>query len=154
MSSSDGVVSKVLGNVGDFEKKVKGFDRLLLTSEERSNPHLVKRTETGRIIRISLERGTGLVDGDVVAVDGDVAIVVAEATEDLFLVSPRDAIEWGVAGYQLGNLHKQVQFTHDTMLTPADATVAGVLDRLEIPYTRAMTAFVGKRYGSHHHHHD
>jgi urease accessory protein UreE len=154
MSANEGVVAGVLGKVGDFEERVKGFDRLLLTLEERSNPHMVGHTEGGRTIRLSLERGTELIDGDVIAVDGDVAIVVAAAPEDIFVVSPRDAVEWGVAGYQLGNLHKQVRFTHDTMLTPADAAVAGILDRLEIPYDRGMTPFVGKRYGSHHHHHD
>jgi urease accessory protein len=155
MAANQGVVTEVLGTVDGFKEKVKGFDRLLLTSEERSSPHLVGHTEGGRTMRISLPRGSELNDGDVIAVEGDVAIVVAAAPEELFVVSPREAVEWGVAGYQLGNLHKPVRFTHDTMLTPVDATVADVLSQRGIPYERRMTPFVGKRYGAYgvHHHH-
>ena len=131
-------------------------DQLLLTSEERSSPHMVGHTEGGRTVRLSLPRGTELNDGDVLALDGDMAIVVTAAPEDLFVVTPRDALEWGVIGYQLGNLHRPVRFTNDMMLTPADPMVADLLNRLKIPYDRRMTPFVGRRYGSHtdHHHHD
>ena len=155
VSAKEDVVTEVLGTMDGFKEKVKGFDRLLLTSEERSSPHLVGHTEGGRTMRLSLPRGTELNDGDVIAVEGDVAIVVAATPEELFVVSPRDAVEWGVAGYQLGNLHKPVRFTHDTILTPADAAIADVLNGLKIPYDRRMTPFVGKRYGAYvgHHHH-
>ena len=155
MSANEDVVTEVLGTGDGFKEKVKGFDRLLLTSEERSSPHMVGHTEGGRTMRLSLPRGTELNDGDVIAVDGDVAIVIAAAPEELFVVSPRDAVEWGVAGYQLGNLHKPVRFTHNTMLTPTDPAVADLLHQLEIPYDRRMIPFVGKRYGSYvGHHHD
>ena len=151
-----GIVTGVLGTIGDFKERVMASDQLLLTSEERSSPHMVGHTEGGRTVRLSLPRGTELNDGDVLALDGDVAIVVTAAPEDLFVVTPRDALEWGVIGYQLGNLHKPVRFTNDMMLTPADPMVADLLNRLKIPYDRRMTPFVGRRYGSHtdHHHHD
>lgn len=151
-----GIVTGVLGTIGDFKERVMASDQLLLTSEERSSPHMVGHTEGGRTVRLSLPRGTELNDGDVLALDGDVAIVVTAAPEDLFVVTPRDALEWGVIGYQLGNLHRPVRFTNDMMLTPADPMVADLLNRLKIPYDRRMTPFVGRRYGSHtdHHHHD
>lgn len=152
MPANRDVVTEVLGKVSDFEGKVKGFDRLPLTSEERSNPHMVGHTEGGRTIKISLKRGVELYDGDVISVDENIAVVIAAAEEDLFVLSPRDPLEWGIAGYQLGNLHRPVRFTHEAMLTPADVTVGNVLDRLNISYTRGMTPFAGKRYGSHHHH--
>ncbi len=154
MSANEGVVTEVLGTEDDFKERVKGFDRLLLTSEERSSPHMVGHTEGGRAMRLSLPRGTELNDGDVLALDGDVAIVVTAAPEDLFVVTPKDALEWGVIGYQLGNLHRPVRFTKDTMLTPADPMVADVLNRLKIPYAKRLTPFVGRRYGSHTGHHE
>jgi urease accessory protein len=103
-----------------------------------------------------MPRGTELNDGDVLALVDDVAIVVTAAPEDLFVVTPKDALEWGVGGYQLGNLHRPVRFTREMMLTPADPMVGDVLDNLGIPYDRRMTPFVGFRYGSHtsHHQHD
>lgn len=148
------IVTEVLGTIGDFKEKVTASDQLLLTSEERSSPHMVGHTEGGRTMRLSLPRGTELNDGDVLALDGDVAIVVTAAPEDLFVVTPKDALEWGVIGYQLGNLHRPVRFTKDTMLTPADPMVADMLNRLKIPYDKRLTPFVGRRYGSHTGHHE
>lgn len=153
MSANEGMVTEVLGTEDDFKERVKGFDRLLLTSEERSSPHMVGYTEGGRTVRLSLPRGTELNDGDVLTLDGDVAIVVTAAQEDLFVVTPKDALEWGVIGYQLGNLHRPVRFTKDTMLTPADPMVADMFSRLKIPYDKRLTPFVGRRYGSHTGHH-
>ena len=155
-SFNEDVVTRVLGTIDDFKDKVTASDKLSLTSEERLNPHMVGHTEGGRTVRLSLPRGTELNDEDVLALDGDVAIVVASTPEDLLVLTPRDALEWGVAGYQLGNLHKPVRFTNDMMLTPADPMVADLLNRLKIPYDRRTTSFVGRRYGSHidYHHHD
>ena len=147
-------VTRVLGKISDFEDRVTRSDQLLLTSEERSSPHMVGHTEGGRTVRISLPRGTELSDGDVLTLDRDVAIIVTAALEDLFVVTPRDTLEWGIAGYQFGNLHKPVRFTSDVILTPADPIVADMLDRFKIPYERRMKQFVGRRCGSHIAHHD
>ena len=152
-----GLVTEILGNVDDLQDKVKGFDRLFLTSEERSSPHLLGKTEGGRNIRISLPRGTELNDGDVIGLDEDIAVIVAAADEDLFVISPNSPIEGGIAGYQLGNLHRPVRFAENNkILTPFDPIVSDVLDQLRIPYKRLKLPFIGKRYGAHkaHHHHD
>ena len=149
------VITGVLGSVADLENQIREQDPLLLNSEERSSPHMLGHTVGGRDLRISMPRGTELNDGDVLALDGDIAIVVQAAPEELFVVSPTDAFSWGVAGYQLGNLHRPVRFTEDAMLTPADAMVADMLGRTGIAFERKTMPFVGKRYGSHtggHHH--
>lgn len=148
------IVTRVLGTIGDFKKRVTASDQLLLTSEERSSPHMVGYTEGGRTVRLSLPRGSELNEGDVLALDGDVAIVVTAVPEDLFVVTPKDALEWGVIGYQLGNLHRPVRFTKDTMLTPADSMVADMFNRLKISYDKRLTPFAGRRYGSHIGHHE
>jgi len=149
------VITGVLGTIADFEERVQQQDPLLLNSEERASPHMLGHTEGGRDLRISMPRGTELNDGDVLALDGDTAIVVQAAPEELFVVSPNTAYSWGVAGYQLGNLHRPVRFTEGAMLTPADAMVADMLERLGIDFERKTMPFIGKRYGSHtggHHH--
>ncbi len=140
------VVTMVLGTLVDFQDQVMAIDRLLLTLLERTSPHMVGHTEGGRTVRISLPRGTELHERDVLAVDGNVAIVVAAATENLIVITPRDALEWGIVGYQVGNLHRQVRFTDEAVLTPADSEVAKLLDRLGIPHDRVMAPFVGKQY--------
>ncbi len=149
------VVTEVLGTLSDLGAQIREQDPLFLTSEERASPHMVGHTEQGRDLRISMPRGTELNDGDVLALDGGTAIVVQAAPEELFVVSPEGAYSWGVAGYQLGNLHRPVRFTDDAMLTPADPMVADLLNRLDIAYERKIMPFVGRRYGSHtggHHH--
>ena len=149
------VITGVLGTITKYKDRVREQDPLLLNSEERASPHMLGHTEGGRDIRISMPRGTELNDGDVLALDCDVAIVVQAAPEELFVVNPGDAFTWGVAGYQLGNLHRPVRFTGNAMLTPADPMVADMLDRLGIAFERKKMPFVGKRYGSHtgsHHH--
>ncbi|MFO1055656.1 MAG: urease accessory protein UreE [Dongiaceae bacterium] len=151
------LVTAVLGTAADLASRFRREDPLLLSSEERASPHRLGRTEGGRAVRISLPRGSELQDGDVLAIEDDTAIVVRAAPEQLFVVRPSDAQGWGVAGFQLGNLHRPVRFTDQAMLTPADPMVADLLDRLGIAYERAEVPFVGRRYGSfvgHQHDHD
>ena len=149
------IVTAVLGTVDSLRERIESEDALLLNSEERAGAHLVGRSEGGRAVRISLPRGTEINDGDVLALDGTTAVVARAAPEALYVVRPGDALNWGVAGYQLGNLHRPVRFSDEGMLTPADPMVADLLGRLGIAYEERTMPFVGRRYGAHgaHHHH-
>ncbi|UBF29995.1 urease accessory protein UreE (plasmid) [Kovacikia minuta CCNUW1] len=137
------VITEVLGTLTDIQPK--HIDPLLLTSEERLSPHGVVYTANQRKLRISLPRSTELQDGDVLAIDGEVAIVVAAAPEDLFVISPANSLDWGMTGFNLGNLHRSVRFTDSAILTPADPLVADLLTRLGIPFERQTIPFVGQR---------
>ena len=151
------VVTAVLGTVDSLRDRIESEDPVLLNSEERASAHLVGRSEGGRAVRISLPRGTEINDGDVLALEGATAVVARAAPEALYVVRPDAAYNWGVAGYQLGNLHRPVRFTEDGMLTPADPMVADLLTRLGIAFEERTMPFVGRRYGAHgahHHHHD
>jgi urease accessory protein len=152
------VVTKVMGNIGENAGEEGKLDRVLLSSEDRASPHRVCESEHGRRVPISLPRGTELQDGDILAYDGDVAIVAVAAPEDLYMIQGgSDPIEWAVIAYQLGNLHRPVRFLDDALLTPADPMVADVLSRLGVHYEEQKRPFVGRRYGAfshHHHHHD
>lgn len=158
------VIERIVGPIDALSPPPAKRERVPLTSEERASAHMVAYSETGRAVRISLPRGTELNDGDVLAIEGDTALVVAAADEDLYFVRPRDAYEAGVAGYQLGNLHRPVRFARDALLTPADPMVADLLGRLGVAFERRRAPFVGQRYGAYaahghdhahgHHHHD
>ena len=149
------VVTAVLGTVDSLRDRIENEDPVLLNSEERASAHLVGRSVGGRAVRISLPRGTEINDGDVLALEGTTAVVARAAPEALYVVSPDDAYTWGVAGYQLGNLHRPVRFTDEGMLTPADPMVADLLTRLDIAFEERTIPFVGRRYGAHGaHHHD
>ena len=149
------IVERIIGHIDTLSPRPAKIDRVMLNSEERASAHMVAHSEAGRSIRLSLSRGTELNDGDVLAIEGDTALVVAAAPEDLFIVRPKDAYEAGVAGYQLGNLHRPVRFAEAAMLTPADPMVADLLKRLGVAFEARRAPFVGQRYGAYagHHHH-
>ncbi|NES95420.1 MAG: urease accessory protein UreE [Desertifilum sp. SIO1I2] len=142
------VITEILGTLSTLRSPITQTDALILTSEERLSPHRVGRTVGDRTVRISLPRSAELFDGDVLALDGDVAIVVEAASEDLFVISPTDKLTWGVVGFQLGNLHRPVRFTETSILTPVDPVVAEMFGRIGIAFERQMTPFIGQRYGS------
>lgn len=150
------MITAKLGSVEELKDRFQREDPLLLSSEERASPHMLGTTVGGRRVRISLPRKSELNDGDVLAMDGDIAIVVRASPERLFIIHPKDAIEGAIAGFQLGNLHRAARFTDDAILTPADPMLADVLARLDIPYEESTAPFVGRRYGSFtgHGHHD
>ncbi len=153
------VITAVLGTVSEMAATAGGEDALFLTSEERASAHMAAVTEGGRAVKISLPRGTELNDGDVLAVEGDTMIVARAAKERLFVVAPGSALEWGIAAFHLGNLHRPVRFRDDAMLTPADAKVADVLRGSGITFETTEAPFIGVRYGSyaghdHDHSHD
>jgi len=139
------VIANILGNLADVQTQFKSTDSLVLTSQERLSPHMLGHTTEGRTIRLSLPRSTELVDGDILAVDGDVAVVVVAAPEDLFVITPTNNLAWGMVGFALGNLHRPVRFNNVSILTPADDIVADLLRRLEVPFARRTTPFVGVR---------
>jgi urease accessory protein UreE len=143
------VITEIVGTLSTLQQPIKQTDPLILTSEERLSPHMVGRTVGDRTLRISLPRSAELFDGDVLAIDGAVAIVVAAAPEALLVISPDNQLTWGVVGFQLGNLHRPVRFTETSILTPADPLVAEMLERIGIAFEQRMTPFIGHRYGSH-----
>lgn len=142
------VVTEIVGTLSTLQRPIKQTDPLILTSEERLSPHMLGRTVGDRALRISLPRSVELLDGDVLAIEGDVAIVVEAAPEDLLIISPDNQLTWGVVGFQLGNLHRPVRFTETSILTPADPVVAEMLERIGIAFEQRMTPFIGQRYGS------
>jgi len=147
------VIERILDQIDTLTPRPAKRDRLVLSSEERASPHMVAYTESGRAVRMSLQRGSELNEGDVLAIYDDTAIVVAAAEEELFFVRPKDAFDASVAGYQLGNLHRPVRFTREALLTPADPMVADLLQRLGIAFERRRAPFVGARYGAYAAHH-
>jgi len=149
------VITSILGR-GEIATVGYGIDPLVLSSEERASGHFTAETAAGRIVRVSLPRGTELQDGDVLLKEGQWAVVVRAAEEDLLLIQPKsDALEWSATCYQLGNLHRPARFLPDGILTPYDPMALQVLSSLAVVVERVRRPFVGRRFGAagaHHHH--
>jgi urease accessory protein len=142
------IITSIAGRLADLKDDFSELDTLLLTAEQRQRPHMRTRSQSGRDLAISLERGVTLEDGDVLCIDGRTAIVVEAAPEDLIEILPVSAREWGTAAYQLGNLHRDVRFLDRSMLTPWDATSAEVLRGMKVRFERVSRGFVGERFGA------
>jgi urease accessory protein len=154
MTTDVPVVAAVLGNVAELDREIETVDQLELTVEERERAHLRTRSTGNRELIISLPRGEELHDGDVVYVEGGVAIVVVAAPEDVLEVHPRTTREWALAAYQLGNLHRPARFLPDAILTSYDRSSEEALRALGVPTRRATRGFVGERSAAfvHQHH--
>ncbi|KWX68631.1 hypothetical protein ASJ79_17075 [Mycobacterium sp. NAZ190054] len=118
---------------------------MILTADERARGHLKVRSEGGREVRISLDRGSELDDGDVLAMEGNVAVVVQAREEDILVVAPQTAKDWGTAAFVMGNLHRPVRFSDDAMRTPYEHSTGLALDEAGIAYTRTTAPLVGRR---------
>lgn len=142
------IVNAIAESLADMQSKVQSVDTLPLTAEQRQRPHMRIRTRGGREIAISLPRGVELNDGDVLGVENGVAVVVEAALEDLLEIFPDTAREWGLACYQLGNLHRELRFLDDSMLTLYDRTCEEVLTGMNVRFQRIHRPFIGDRYGA------
>ena len=151
------VIDRIVGRLADLQSLVRSVDPLELAAEQRQRPHLRTRTRGGRDLAISMPRGVELNDGDVLVLESGVAVAVVAAAEDVIEVIPRTSREWGTAAYQLGNLHREVRFLENSMLTPYDPISEDVLRGMGVAYHRLTRGFVGDRYGAyvgHDHAHD
>lgn len=137
------VVTAKLGSIATMDSVE--IDPVVLTADERARGHMKVRSEGGREVRISLDRGCDLDDGDVLAMDGNVAVVVRARDEDILVVSPATAKDWGTAAFVMGNLHRPVRFSDDAMRTPYEHSTGLALDEAGIPYMRMTAPLVGQR---------
>ncbi|MCW5623264.1 MAG: urease accessory protein UreE [Burkholderiales bacterium] len=142
------VIEAIVGKLDDLGAQVKSTDPIELTADLRTRPHFRRPSLSGTEIVVSLPRGTMLDEGDVLQITDGVAVVVRAAPEDLLEVRPRTALEWGVTAYQLGNLHRDVRFRDDCLLSPYEESTEQVLKASGVPYARVLRSFSGARYGA------
>jgi len=142
------IITEIAATISEFVDQSFEEDRVLLTSEERASPHMKVTSQGGRSLHLSLPRGQELDDGDILQIDGQTLVVVRAAPEQLFVIKPNSSINWAIAGFQLGNLHRPVRFTEDSMLTPEDPMVAEILSKLNINYSQQKVPFSGRRVGA------
>lgn len=142
------VIETVVGTRESLGGRIRSEDPLELSADLRARPHFRMATRSGRELMVSLERGVELQEGDVLLLEGDAAVVVHAAPEDVLSVMPRTAREWGVIAFQLGNLHRDVRFVAEAILTPYEESTEMVLRASGVPFARIQRPFTGDRYGA------
>lgn len=93
------------------------------------------KTEAGREIGLALPTGTVLSPGDILYRDAEVEIVVEGLPERVFVLQPERIEDYGLACYQIGNLHRPIGFDDGAILVPYEPVLENQFPRLGFHYT-------------------
>lgn len=118
-------------------------DLVRLDWEARQKCRQRLRTEAGREIGLALPTGTRLSPGDVLYRDADVEIVVEGEPERVFVLHLEKREVFGLACYQIGNLHRPIGFDNGAILVPYEPVLEKQLIRLGFAYTVEERVFTG-----------
>ncbi len=128
----------------DLPERARGYarDTITLGWEARAHGHGRRTTDGGVEFGTSLPRGTVLRDGDRFVLDAErLVVAVAAQAEAVFVVTPRDAQEWALYAYHIGNRHQPIMVTANALVCPDAPGVESLLQQHRMPYARAMQPF-------------
>ncbi len=119
------------------EGKLEGMHRHALVMDEydRTKGHQRFTTSDGVEGAFSLPDGERLHPGDIFFQGDDDYVEIVAAKEKAFVIKPQSAHEWGIVGYNTGNMHKRAYINGDAFLVPYDEIFTSVLDRIGVSYT-------------------
>lgn len=135
------VITKVAGNIDDFDTSNKEVDWLELEWEELNKRILRKTTEGGRDVAVSLETSGTLRYGDVLFEDGDTLVAIRTKLEKVYVVKPKSMQEMGKAAFEIGNRHTPCIIEGDEILVRYDHTLDELLDDVGVAYEQAERRF-------------
>jgi urease accessory protein len=128
----------------DLPESTRAFarDTVTLGWEDRTHVHARRRTDGGVAFGTALPRGTVLRAGDCLALEGErVVVAVVERDEPVFVIEPRNAPEWALFAYHIGNRHQPLMITDRALVCPDVPGVEPLLQQHRMPYSRSMLAF-------------
>ena len=117
------------------------LERVVLTSGDLAKHRQRVKTDAGREVGISLPHGVALKDGDLLHLDDECAIVVEQAEEDLLWLQPQTPEQFGLMGYQVGNLHRAAMIDHHGIAVLYDKAIEALAHRFKISTLRAPGKF-------------
>ena len=117
-------------------------DTMTLGWEDRLKTRGRRRSDGGLEFGTSLRRATVLRAGDCFILEAERTIVeVVERPEPAFVIEPRDAREWGLFAYHIGNGHQPLMLTDRALVCPDLPGAEMLLQYHRIPYRRAEVRF-------------
>ena len=116
-------------------------DVVSLPYDQRKKSRLRAQSASGREVAITLERGSSLRDGDLLAADSGEIIVVRAEAEQVSEASSTDALLLMRAAYHLGNRHVPLQIDHGVLRYQRDHVLDGMLRELGVVVTEGVAGF-------------
>jgi urease accessory protein len=101
----------------------------------------------GLELGLALPTGTILEPGMLLFQNDSRAYVVSAALEDVLVIQAKNWLEAARVSHQIGNLHRDVQFSNDSdfeLLALWDAPLELLLLRLNVDFERASRPFLGR----------
>lgn len=131
------VLSEIIGRVGDpaISRRLHqlGHSRveyITLGREDASRHRLRVVTDQGTECAVVLSRSARIVDGAVLLLEDDRAIVIRLSERNWLSLAPRDVAAALELGYQAGNSHWTVRFDGPIMRIALEGPEQNYLDRL------------------------
>ena len=153
------IIESIAGNIKDYPLEGRKVDKVVLDRERLSKPHQKLTSEAGEVFGLSLPHGHVLESGDVICADENRVVVIELEPEDALVIRPEGQMQWARAAYNIGNMHQTAFIQEDCIVTPYDAILESIMQRLDVPCERDRRPIDGVRanvsqHEGHHHHHD
>jgi urease accessory protein len=102
---------------------------------------LKKQTRSGQPVRVLLPPGQTLRHGDVIYEDAQQAIAIHVLPCEVIVARPDNARTLALLALELGNLHMPAQIDRDEIAFIEDGPAMGVVDALQVRWTREVRRF-------------
>lgn len=139
------IIERILGILPEIKTDGLELDPVVLDHGQLQKPHQKATTRSGRTLGISLDKGERLFPLAVLYLDGQTAVYVELAEEDLLEIRPENPLDWGRAAYNIGNLHQPAYLYEDCIRVPYDPVLVRMLDQLGVPWSRKTGRLDGLR---------
>jgi urease accessory protein len=107
-----------------------GIEFLYIPPDEAGGRRFRLTTDRGTDCAVSLDRGEDLVDGALLFIDADRAVIARFGEQTVLRLSPVDAAAALKLGWNAGNLHWRVRFDGDCLVVLVDGAKADYRARI------------------------
>lgn len=135
------VITKIAGNLNDYNSSNKDIDWLELEWEELNKRILRKQTQNGTNVAVSLESSGTLRYGDVLYEDENTVIAIRTKLEKALVIKPDTMREMGRAAFEIGNRHTACIIEGNEILVRYDHTLEKLMDEVGVAYEQSERRF-------------
>lgn len=151
------LVTDIIARKGEYIADYDKVEYLPLSWEELRKRRLRAVSDSGRTVDILLKEGDLLRDGDLLAVDGDLLLMVKLTPEKVLVMKAETPAQFGLICYELGNRHLPAWIGQDEVLVLDDPVLPSFLIKQGITFTTEERVLDQNIYrmvggGNNHHH--
>jgi urease accessory protein len=153
------LITQIIARKNEFKAEFDDMEYVELTWDEMRKRRLRTQTDRGRSIEFAFPEGDSLADGDLIAVDGSMGIIIKAAVEVVLSIVPSSPLELGIICYELGNRHLPAWISPEEILVSYDSVLEANLTERGIDVHQKNEALDRLRFVpvgggiTHHHHH-